>query len=61
MYDGRLWIFAGYDGNARLNDMWSMSLLGDSRTWEEASAVTLTFFFWNTSSLQHPVSLGVIP
>ncbi|CAN7988167.1 unnamed protein product, partial [Ixodes pacificus] len=39
VYDGRLWIFAGYDGNARLNDMWSMSLLGDSRTWEEASAV----------------------
>ncbi|EEC15876.1 lztr-1, putative, partial [Ixodes scapularis] len=38
VYDGRLWIFAGYDGNARLNDMWSMSLLGDSRTWEEASA-----------------------
>ncbi|XP_040066020.1 leucine-zipper-like transcriptional regulator 1 [Ixodes scapularis] len=35
VYDGRLWIFAGYDGNARLNDMWSMSLLGDSRTWEE--------------------------
>lgn len=35
VYDGRLWIFAGYDGNARLNDMWSVSLLGDSRTWEE--------------------------
>ncbi|XP_064461375.1 leucine-zipper-like transcriptional regulator 1 [Ornithodoros turicata] len=35
VYDGKLWIFAGYDGNARLNDMWSVSLLGDSRTWEE--------------------------
>lgn len=35
VYDGRLWIFAGYDGNARLNDMWCVSLLGDSKTWEE--------------------------
>ncbi|KAH6933025.1 hypothetical protein HPB50_011568 [Hyalomma asiaticum] len=35
VYDNRLWIFAGYDGNARLNDMWCVSLLGDSRTWEE--------------------------
>ena len=37
VYDGKLWIFAGYDGNARLNDMWTISLLGagDSRCWEE--------------------------
>ena len=27
VYDGKLWIFAGYDGNARLNDMWTISLL----------------------------------
>jgi hypothetical protein len=26
VYDGKLWIFAGYDGNARLNDMWTISL-----------------------------------
>lgn len=26
VYDGKLWIFAGYDGNARLNDMWCISL-----------------------------------
>lgn len=26
VYDGKLYIFAGYDGNARLNDMWSISL-----------------------------------
>jgi len=26
IYDGKLWIFAGYDGNARLNDMWVLSL-----------------------------------
>lgn len=40
MYDNKLWIFAGYDGNARLNDMWTVSLLGDSRiphVWEEVS------------------------
>ncbi len=30
VYDGKLWIFAGYDGNARLNDMWTISLLGGS-------------------------------
>ncbi|KAF2894638.1 hypothetical protein ILUMI_11536 [Ignelater luminosus] len=35
VYDGKLWIFAGYDGNARLNDMWTISLVDDSRTWEE--------------------------
>ncbi|KAK5643249.1 hypothetical protein RI129_007094 [Pyrocoelia pectoralis] len=35
VYDGKLWIFAGYDGNARLNDMWTISLNDDSRCWEE--------------------------
>ncbi|XP_013788494.1 leucine-zipper-like transcriptional regulator 1 [Limulus polyphemus] len=35
VYDGKLWIFAGYNGNARLNDMWTFSLLGDSKSWEE--------------------------
>ncbi|XP_059143306.1 leucine-zipper-like transcriptional regulator 1 [Physella acuta] len=35
VYDGKLWIFAGYDGNARLNDMWTISLLGDMKGWEE--------------------------
>ncbi|XP_075219325.1 leucine zipper like transcription regulator 1 isoform X2 [Lycorma delicatula] len=36
VYEGKLWIFAGYDGNARLNDMWTISLqAGESRSWEE--------------------------
>lgn len=35
VYDGKLWIFAGYDGNARLNDMWTISLIADNRGWEE--------------------------
>lgn len=40
VYDGKLWIFAGYDGNARLNDMWTISLVnnnsdGNGRVWEE--------------------------
>lgn len=36
VYDNKLWIFAGYDGNARLNDMWTISLLpGDLKAWEE--------------------------
>ncbi|XP_050596167.1 leucine-zipper-like transcriptional regulator 1 isoform X1 [Bombus affinis] len=36
VYNNKLWIFAGYDGNARLNDMWTISLLpGEPRVWEE--------------------------
>ncbi|XP_053375125.1 leucine-zipper-like transcriptional regulator 1 [Mercenaria mercenaria] len=37
VYDNKLWIFAGYDGNARLNDMWTIPLTGSAevRTWEE--------------------------
>ncbi|XP_039298383.1 leucine-zipper-like transcriptional regulator 1 isoform X2 [Nilaparvata lugens] len=39
VYDGKLWIFAGYDGNARLNDMWTISLQRGSMhercCWEE--------------------------
>ncbi|KAH9643511.1 hypothetical protein HF086_015659 [Spodoptera exigua] len=34
VYDDKLWIFAGYDGNARLNDMWTINLLGENRQWE---------------------------
>jgi hypothetical protein len=26
VYDGKMWILAGYDGNTRLNDMWAVSL-----------------------------------
>ncbi|KAK2169086.1 hypothetical protein LSH36_12g10021 [Paralvinella palmiformis] len=40
VYDGKLWIFAGYDGNARLNDMWTISLKGDAsivNSWEEVN------------------------
>ena len=38
VYEDKLWIFAGYDGNARLNDMWTIPLVGDARIprhWEE--------------------------
>nr|CAH7718604.1 unnamed protein product [Callosobruchus chinensis] len=35
VFDNKLWIFAGYDGNARLNDMWTIPLTGDMRSWEE--------------------------
>ncbi|CAL8110859.1 unnamed protein product [Orchesella dallaii] len=35
VFNGKLWIFAGYDGNTRLNDMWTISLTGESRNWEE--------------------------
>ena len=40
IYDNKLCRFAGYDGNARLDDMWTISLLGDpriARSWEDVS------------------------
>lgn len=35
VYDNKLWIYAGYDGNVRLNDMWTLPLTGECRQWEE--------------------------
>ncbi|KAL4224359.1 Leucine-zipper-like transcriptional regulator 1 [Mactra antiquata] len=39
IYENKLWIFAGYDGNARLNDMWTIPLTGNSeiKVWEEVA------------------------
>lgn len=37
VYDWKLWIFAGYDGNTRLDDMWTVPLNGDQRQWQEVS------------------------
>lgn len=34
VYDDKLWIFAGYDGNARLNDMWTTNLVSETHQWE---------------------------
>ncbi|KAH8339575.1 hypothetical protein KR074_011814 [Drosophila pseudoananassae] len=34
VYDNKMWIYAGYDGNARLNDMWTLNLTGENQ-WEE--------------------------
>ncbi|ELT93946.1 hypothetical protein CAPTEDRAFT_218846 [Capitella teleta] len=42
VYENELWIFAGYDGNARLNDMWTISLQGDAkrpRHWDEVCQI----------------------
>ncbi|KAJ0173190.1 hypothetical protein K1T71_011366 [Dendrolimus kikuchii] len=35
VYDDKLWIFAGYDGNTLLNDMWTINLVGENRQWEQ--------------------------
>uniref|UniRef100_A0A1I8M2F2 BTB domain-containing protein n=1 Tax=Musca domestica TaxID=7370 RepID=A0A1I8M2F2_MUSDO len=35
VYDDKMWIYAGYDGNARLNDMWTLNLTGENHQWEE--------------------------
>ncbi|KAB7501181.1 Leucine-zipper-like transcriptional regulator 1 [Armadillidium nasatum] len=39
VYDDKLWIFAGYDGNSRLNDMWTINLKGDNHLWEEIDQI----------------------
>ena len=46
VYDGKLWIFAGYDGNARLNDMWTVSLIVPNQ-WEEVSGDHTTDLVWH--------------
>ena len=35
VFDNKLWIFAGYDGHTRLNDMWSIDLLSGQPQWEQ--------------------------
>ncbi|XP_062507992.1 leucine-zipper-like transcriptional regulator 1 isoform X2 [Corticium candelabrum] len=35
VYDDKLWIFAGYDGNTRLNDLWMIPLNSPISQWEE--------------------------
>ena len=35
VYDNRLWIFAGYDGHTRLNDMWCVELTDPHPKWEQ--------------------------
>ncbi|XP_050307728.1 leucine-zipper-like transcriptional regulator 1 [Anthonomus grandis grandis] len=37
VFNDKLWIFAGYDGNARLNDMWTVPLGFIDRVWEEVN------------------------
>ena len=34
IFQNKLWIFAGYDGNTRLNDMWAIDLLSSNPKWE---------------------------
>ena len=35
VFQNKLWIFAGYDGHTRLNDMWAVDLLSDNPQWEQ--------------------------
>jgi len=35
VYKSAMWIFAGYDGNARLNDMWNIGLSDPTPSWTE--------------------------
>lgn len=41
VYGDRLWVFAGYDGSVRLNDMWNTSLMPaewhEGREWAEVA------------------------
>ena len=49
MHAGKLWIFAGYDGNARLNDMWTISL---------QPVCAITFYYLKISELILLLSKG---
>ena len=35
VFENKLWIYAGYDGNARLDDMWVIDLTSSSPRWEQ--------------------------
>lgn len=35
VYKDKMWIFAGYDGHARLNDMWALDFQASQPQWEE--------------------------
>ena len=35
VYNNCLWIFAGYDGHTRLNDMWKIDLTSSQPSWEQ--------------------------
>lgn len=39
VYKNCMWIFAGYDGNARLNDMWNICLSDPTPRWAEVQQV----------------------
>lgn len=64
VYDKKLWIYAGYDGNARLNDMWTISLTVSAKvssdghlyfsaySWSFCSCCRISLYF--SSSLNSP-------
>lgn len=33
VYDGKMWVFGGFNGFSRLNDMWTIKLSGDTKGW----------------------------
>ena len=39
VYKNCMWIFAGYDGNARLNDMWNVCLSDPCPYWNEVNLI----------------------
>lgn len=39
VYKSSMWIFAGYDGNARLNDMWNVCLSDPTPFWYEVQQI----------------------
>lgn len=49
VHDGKMYIFAGYDGNARLNDMWSISLTRNKvQMFTTIMVLFFTFFIFVT-------------
>ena len=51
VYGWKLWIFAGYDGNARLNDMWTVSL-SESPFWEKVGFKQIFVYIYLKKSYQ---------
>jgi len=39
VYKNCMWLFAGYDGNARLNDMWNICLSDPNPSWTEVQQI----------------------
>jgi hypothetical protein len=38
LYEGSMYVFAGYDGHTRFNDLWKCNLKGNKFKWSQIQA-----------------------